>query len=401
MPYVYLLQPKEFIGTNGYKIGISSKEDLNRLQSYGRGTEYIQFFKCDEYMSAEKELIKTLNDSENFKLVKGREYFAGDREEIINIFSDIMKKYISKRSNSSKNNTNEKIDIQKNVKQINYDKYYKNSNINSTKKCEACNYSSRDKYDFSKHIKTKKHLDNLKSKNACSVCFKIYSNIGNKNRHEENCKNNIVQNSKVIINNFVSNYNNFNDNKSENIQNKQEKYYIMEISEMIKQSVKDYVAKEMNRQLLYEKCDFVDYYLKFEEIIRLNYFSKFIDINNCKDCIFENDLITYACNNHRLDYNEVIILMVQVLTSDERKNVCITSLKKYDNDDGQILIKHKNAFYNLDVLNLFLETFEYKFIIETKEESDIDQNIVLHLYKDFYSKFEANVKYNRYKYNRI
>lgn len=94
MPYVYLLQPAEFINTDCYKIGISSKCDLNRLKSYGNGSRYIQYFECDKYMEAEKELIHILNNTDGLKLFKGREYFCGDKNKIVKAFMKIMNKYV-------------------------------------------------------------------------------------------------------------------------------------------------------------------------------------------------------------------------------------------------------------------------------------------------------------------
>lgn len=56
MPYIYLIKPAEFIDTECYKVGLSSKCDLNRLKSYGAGTEYIQYFSCKNFEQSEKEI---------------------------------------------------------------------------------------------------------------------------------------------------------------------------------------------------------------------------------------------------------------------------------------------------------------------------------------------------------
>jgi len=95
MPYVYLLQPAELVGTNRYKIGISSRCDLNRLRSYGSGTRYIHYFECKDYIAVENSLKDNFNRNKKIKCIKGREYFEGDEQEIIDIFLKIMIKYLT------------------------------------------------------------------------------------------------------------------------------------------------------------------------------------------------------------------------------------------------------------------------------------------------------------------
>lgn len=90
MGYIYLLQPAELVGTNRYKIGISSKDNLNRLKSYGNGTRYIFFMECLEFLYIENKLKVAFNKSDCIKLIKGKEYFEGDECNIIKIFMTVM-----------------------------------------------------------------------------------------------------------------------------------------------------------------------------------------------------------------------------------------------------------------------------------------------------------------------
>lgn len=72
--YIYLLQPASHLGTAVYKIGMSSKNDLSRIRSYGKSTQYIGMFSVgDRYLEVEKKLISAFR--ENFRLSHGREYF--------------------------------------------------------------------------------------------------------------------------------------------------------------------------------------------------------------------------------------------------------------------------------------------------------------------------------------
>lgn len=289
--------------------------------------------------------------------------------------------------------------------------------------CKSCSYSTDIKSNFNKHIRTKIHLNNLKKNNACTSCFKSFANKWNKDRHEKKCNNSLnVDVNNGNINNQIGDHNtvNYNNNTTininlpnlDNVDEPYRQYYAMEISEMIKLSVKDFVTKEINKQLLHERCDFTQFSKDFSEKIRMKYFCRYTKYDECENCKIENDLLVYSCEKHRLEYTEVIRAMVEILTADAKKNICITSLKKFDNDDGEILIKHANALYSLGVLNMFLDTFEYKFMIEDDSENkdddssrndnkEIDQKIILDLYEAFYKRLESVVKRNKFKHNHI
>lgn len=90
MGYVYLLQPAELVGTDRYKIGISSKDNLNRLKSYGCGTRYIFFLECEDFFSVERSLKREFGMEKKIRLIKGKEYFEGDERTILKIFMRVM-----------------------------------------------------------------------------------------------------------------------------------------------------------------------------------------------------------------------------------------------------------------------------------------------------------------------
>lgn len=91
MGIVYLVQPCELVGTDRYKIGRSSKDDLSRVLSYKKGTRYISIMECDDDKSLEKLLINEFN--EKFKKIAGNEYFQGDVDEMFNCFIKIVSDY--------------------------------------------------------------------------------------------------------------------------------------------------------------------------------------------------------------------------------------------------------------------------------------------------------------------
>ena len=70
---IYLIQPAEFLNTDIYKIGMSSKETLDRIKSYKKGTRILFIYNCPDPKFFEKSLILLFNKS--FDLYKGLEYF--------------------------------------------------------------------------------------------------------------------------------------------------------------------------------------------------------------------------------------------------------------------------------------------------------------------------------------
>ena len=101
---VYLVQPEEFIGTNIFKIGRSkdSSANLNRIKSYGKGSSCISINQRNNTIELEKKIIEEFN--KNFKLVKGREYFEGDKEEINKLFLYIVSTYTYKENDTDTKN---------------------------------------------------------------------------------------------------------------------------------------------------------------------------------------------------------------------------------------------------------------------------------------------------------
>ena len=61
MPYVYLIQPVELIGTKRYKIGMSSLNNLNRMKSYKNGTRYLFICEKTNALEVERKLIFAFN----------------------------------------------------------------------------------------------------------------------------------------------------------------------------------------------------------------------------------------------------------------------------------------------------------------------------------------------------
>lgn len=287
--------------------------------------------------------------------------------------------------------------------------------------CQSCDFSSKYLNDYRRHLKSKKHLSKCNDTKTCYKCLKNYSNIGNLNKHLKSCKidlcskkitiNSENNNGVVSIgdnnNNININIDNLNINipNLENVSEEYRKYYMMTLPELLEKSISDFVSKEMNRQLLHEKCDFMQFAHYFTSDILVQHCIQY-GSNSCAKCIRKNgtndrkDTIIEYCNEHKLTHKDAIRVLIKNLTRNHKKNICITSLKKYDNDDGRILIKHKDLLFSLGILNSFLEQCTHSNLINFDKDVEIDQQDVLDLYEAFFKNFEKSVIANKNKFNR-
>lgn len=94
MPMVYFIQPAELIGTDRYKIGRTSKNDLTRIRSYKNGSRYLFIMECDDDVKLEKALIAKFN--QKFDKLAGNEYFRGDESDMFNTFLDTVRDFNNK-----------------------------------------------------------------------------------------------------------------------------------------------------------------------------------------------------------------------------------------------------------------------------------------------------------------
>lgn len=163
MTYVYLLQPAEYLNTNCYKIGISSVCDLSRLKSYGAGTEYIRQFQCINYREAETELIKELHSKNKIVLFKGREYFCGQKSDILEVFTEVMNKYTQLEIEEMKNiegaqNFNDNASEQYQTEETDQESETKLTNESNLEENKKSDTSIKPKIEATKQVCTKSYL---------------------------------------------------------------------------------------------------------------------------------------------------------------------------------------------------------------------------------------------------
>jgi hypothetical protein len=85
---VYLIQPEELLGTNRYKLGCSSKANLDRLKSYKRNSHLLCSYKCTDPFQTENRLKAVF--ASKFTKVAGNEYFQGNESEMVKEFMSIV-----------------------------------------------------------------------------------------------------------------------------------------------------------------------------------------------------------------------------------------------------------------------------------------------------------------------
>ena len=82
---VYLIQPQEFAESNTFKIGMTKRNDGSRISSYGQKSSILRVVECSNPKNVEDELIEVFNNK--FSLSKGKEYFSGDKNDMIECFN--------------------------------------------------------------------------------------------------------------------------------------------------------------------------------------------------------------------------------------------------------------------------------------------------------------------------
>ena len=80
---VYIVQIREFLGTNIYKIGKTKQEGLRRVRSYPNGTILLLQVACKDCNKIEKEVISLFRSKYILKQELGNEYFEGDGKSMM------------------------------------------------------------------------------------------------------------------------------------------------------------------------------------------------------------------------------------------------------------------------------------------------------------------------------
>ncbi len=219
---VYLVQPAELVGTNRYKIGCSSKNDLSRCKNgYKTGTRYIHIMECTEPFNIESVIKQVFN--EKFKLIAGKEYYEGNETDMKTTFFEIVTNYkpiekpvIQDKPTDSElgsNNTDKLINsacnkqfTDKNPMEHRVETNTRPTILSKPITCKNCSKNYGSYTAFRRHIEygrckgipsatpnTSKAPENPEPV-TCPKCNKTFHNIYNLKRHSKSgCKANIVK----------------------------------------------------------------------------------------------------------------------------------------------------------------------------------------------------------------
>ena len=208
---IYLLQPREYIETDVYKIGLSHKNDLKRCLSYGKDTKFISIHECKNPRVIENIIKDEFNNK--FEKCKGHEYFKGNISEIYKLFNKLVIDYNNKddcdeascayEADVTDNINNDNINNDNiNNDNINNDNINNDNNINlkqikienSKKKtkyyCDLCNFRTNLKENYRNHNLTNKHKKKVyeSKEHKCDLCFYSTSSYRHFQKHLETQK---------------------------------------------------------------------------------------------------------------------------------------------------------------------------------------------------------------------
>ena len=89
--YIYIIQTKEYEGTDKYKIGRTWNPN-HRFSSYGQDVKVIKCQKVGDMYKAESHIIHELNEGVT-KPFKGKEWYECDLDEILYYYDEAVKLY--------------------------------------------------------------------------------------------------------------------------------------------------------------------------------------------------------------------------------------------------------------------------------------------------------------------
>jgi hypothetical protein len=148
---IYLIQPAELINTGRYKVGMSYSDTLDRCKNgYLRGSRYICIMECVNPLDVERKIIQQF--TQRFKVIAGREYFEGEKSELLRLFFEIV---MASKCGIIENNVEEdNVDIEEDNVDIEVEDDINDDYvnfINGRYVCTICNNDFRTEYLYINH----------------------------------------------------------------------------------------------------------------------------------------------------------------------------------------------------------------------------------------------------------
>lgn len=104
--YIYLIQDGEYINTDVYKVGRTTQNGDTRslagLRCYSANTvqEYLRKVDTEKVVEIEKDIISVFRIK--YRLVRGIDWFDGNKQQMIGDIDTIIDKYYRSSQNSPK-----------------------------------------------------------------------------------------------------------------------------------------------------------------------------------------------------------------------------------------------------------------------------------------------------------
>lgn len=151
---IYLIQPVELIGTERYKIGMTSNPNLDRCKNgYKKGSRYICIMECNEPLVLERNIKNIFN--EKFTLIAGKEYYEGNEKYVLNTFNNLVIEYNNSFLINIDNFEYKCMDCNKHFKRNENLKYHIAKNACKTNKafCKYCKKGFTSSISMNRHIR--------------------------------------------------------------------------------------------------------------------------------------------------------------------------------------------------------------------------------------------------------
>ena len=195
--YIYLVHPAFSIAKNEpvYKIGRTNRINYARFKEYPSGSILLLQTTCNNSRVMENIILERFKWLFVHRSDYGREYFQGDYRTMIRTINEECVK---------EKDTVEKVEIDNNanVSDLSDEETVQPNNEDTKKRkgvkysCEACDYRTKKKGNYTSHCATKKHLELIKrnatdadNKNyVCSNCKKRYKSRVGLWQHGKKCR---------------------------------------------------------------------------------------------------------------------------------------------------------------------------------------------------------------------
>jgi hypothetical protein len=193
---IYFIHPKEYLDNNEkiYKIGRTRRMVDNRLKEYEEGCNVLLTVNVNNSLTIENKICEIFRN--NFKLVRGREYFEGNFVKMRRIIYNLAENEVDilgieeneKFNESSDDEIDEEVDEEVDEEEVTKQKTLKNK---LEYECDRCHKKFYMLSAFKDHIKSDVACSiMLNKKFKCDNCDKCFTTEKAKKYHMvSSCKN--------------------------------------------------------------------------------------------------------------------------------------------------------------------------------------------------------------------